>query len=197
MEIVRLQHTDDDDYDDDDICVFCAVEVTVSPMGCNTLMVSYTVNPLPGDGNEATLRSLEVSYRPIFGVGREGNRSAALNGNTMDGVLCLSNLPLNTDYRITCGVEMKIGHSNVLLSDLSAPIEMTTGTTCNQQQCNEISKTRTKTNSKSPPTCSSTMRPSPTPTGKKGCSTQVCNLATPAVLLLLVYIVTEDFGGVG
>ena len=159
----------------------------MSAVSCNTLMVSYTVNPPPGDGNESTLRSLEVTYHPIFGVSRARTRSAQLNGNTMDGVLCLSNLPLNTDYLVTYGVEVNIASSIMLLSDLSSHVELKTGTTCSQQQCNEISRTRS-INSKSPSTCSSTIRPSPSPTGKEEyyCSTQVYNLATPAELLLLV-----------
>ena len=126
-------------------------------------MVSYTVNPLPGVGNEATLRSLEVSYRPILGSGSSGSRSVALNGNAMEGVLCLSDLATNAAYRVTYSVEVNTGMSTGLPSDLSAPEELFTGRTCNSQQCNEISRTRTVTIS--PSTCP-TILPSPTPPGK-------------------------------
>ena len=122
-----------------------AVEITVSAVSCNTLMVSYTVNPLPGGGNEATLRSLEVSYRPILGSGSSETRSVALNGNAMEGVLCLSGLPTNTPYRVTYSVEVNTSMLTGLPSDLSAPEELFTDRSCGSQQCTEISRTRTVT----------------------------------------------------
>ena len=131
--------------------------MTVSAVSCNTLMVSYTVNPLPGGGNEATLRSLEVSYRPILGSGSSGTRSVALNGNAMEGDLCLSGLAANTPYRVTYSVEVNIKFSVVLPSDLSAPIELLTDRTCGSKLCTETNRTRTVT--MSPSTC-----------GKDGCS---------------------------
>ena len=143
------------------------VDITVSAVSCNTLMVSYTVNPLPGGGNEATLSSLEVSYRPILGSGSSGTRSVALNGNTMEGVLCLSGLTTNTAYHVSYSVEVNTGMSTGLPSDLSAPEELNTGRTCNSQQCTEMSRTRTVTIS--PSTCPTSISPSPTPTGKDEC----------------------------
>ena len=141
--------------------------ITVSAVSCSTLMVNYTVNPLPGGGNEATLRSLEVSYRPILGSGSAGTRSVALNGNTMEGVLCLLNLTSNAAYRVTYSVEVNTDMSTGLPSDLSAPIELFTGRTCNSQQCLVVSSTRTVTIS--PSTCPTSISPSPTPTGKDEC----------------------------
>ena len=44
------------------LILFTVVAITVSAFGCDTLVVSYTLNPLPGGGNEAILSSLEVSY---------------------------------------------------------------------------------------------------------------------------------------
>ena len=148
----------------------------MSAVSCNTLMVSYTVNPLPSGGNEATLRSLEVSYRPIVGEGSTGSRSVALNGNTIEGVLCLSGLTTNTPYRVTYDVEVNIGFSVVLPSDLSSPVELFTGGSCGSQQCTAISRTRTITLSPSacpttsPPSISPTPTTSPTPPGKNECS---------------------------
>ena len=147
------------------------MNITVSAVSCNTLMVNYTVNPLPSGGNEATLRSLEVSYRPILGSGSSGTRSVALNGNTIEGVLCLSGLATNTPYRVTYSVEVNTSMSTGLPSDLSAPEELFTGRTCNSQQCTEISRTRTVTISSS--TCP-TISPSPTPTGKDECRQKKC-----------------------
>ena len=136
-------------------------------------MVSYTVNPLPGGGNEATLSSLEVSYRPIVGASSSGTRSVALNGNTIEGVLCLSNLITSTPYRVTYSVEVNIGFSIVLPSDLSAPVELFTGGTCGQLQCLETNRTRVNTGviepsittgSCQPSTTSSAFQPSTTST---------------------------------
>ena len=136
----------------------------MNAVSCNTLMVSYTVNPIPGGGNETTLRSLEVSYRPILGSGSSGTRSVALNGNTMEGVLCLSGLTSNAPYRVNYDVEVIFGFSVVLPSDLSAPLELFTGRTCGPQQCTEMSRSRTIT--MSPSILPTSISPSPTPTGK-------------------------------
>ena len=141
----------------------------MSAVSCNTLMVSYTVNPLPGGGNEATLSSLEVSYRPIVGSGSSGTRSVALNGNAIEGVLCLSGLATNTPYRVTYSVEVNTGMST-LPSDLSAPVELFTGRTCSPQQCTAISRTTTITPSTSIISTTTPNPPSPTPTRKNVCS---------------------------
>ena len=145
----------------------------MTAFGCNTLMVNYTVNPLPGGGNEATLSSLGVSYRPILGSGSSGTRSVALNGNAIEGVLCLSGLPTNTAYRVTYSVEVNTGLSTGLPSDLSAPEELLTGRTCSQLQCPETNRTRVNTGviepsittgSCQPSTTSSAVQPSTTST---------------------------------
>ena len=142
--------------------LFSAVEIGVNALGCDTLMVNYTVNPLPGGGNEATLRSLEVSYRPPLAPGISGSRSVALNGSTIEGVLCLSSLTISAPYHVTYSVEVNTGFSVVLPSDISAPARLLTftGRTCGPQQCTEIIRTRTIT-----------ITPSTCPTsGKDGCS---------------------------
>ena len=134
--------------------LLCAVEVEVTAVGCNTLKVSYTVNPLPGGGNEATLRSLVVKYRPILGAGSTGTRSVALNGTATEGVLCLSGLSHDTPYRVTYSVEVDIGFQTTLPSDLSEPVELYTGRNCDQQQqCQESSRVRTITTAPSTSSC--------------------------------------------
>ena len=72
------------------------MEVTPNAVSCNTLMVSYTVSPLPSGGNEATLVSFEVNYQPILGEGETETRSVTLNGSAIEGVLCLSGLTPDT-----------------------------------------------------------------------------------------------------
>ena len=156
-----------------------AVEVTASAVSCNTVMVSYTVNPLPGGGNEATLRSLEVSYRPILGSGSSGTRSVALNGNTMEGILCLSGLPTNTPYRVTYSVEVNTGMSTGLPSDLSAPAELLAGGICNSQQCLVVSRTRTVTSG--PPTTSCTILPSTTLSSSQPSTTSSMGDCRPSI----------------
>ena len=42
-------------------CLSLAVEVTLNALGCNTMMFSYTLNPLANGGNEATPSSFEVN----------------------------------------------------------------------------------------------------------------------------------------
>ena len=118
----------------------------MTAVGCNTLKVSYTVNPLPGGGNEATLRSLVVKYRPILGAGSTGTRSVALNGTATEGVLCLSGLSHDTPYRVTYSVEVDVDFLTTLPSDLSEPVELFTGRNCDQQQqCQESNRPRTIT----------------------------------------------------
>ena len=108
--------------------------------GCDRLQVNFTVsplpNPLPNGDNEATMQSLEVTYRPIVGVGSTETRSVALNGSPAEGVLCLSGLRTRTAYRINYNVE--IHFSATLPSDLSTPEELLTLSSCDQQgQCTE------------------------------------------------------------
>ena len=115
----------------------------MTAVGCNTLKVSYTVNPLPGGGNEATLRSLVVKYRSILGTGSTGTRNLTLNGTATEGVLCLSGLSRDTGYRVTYSVEVDVGFQTTLPSDLSDPVELLTGRNCDQQQlCQENSRPR-------------------------------------------------------
>ena len=141
--------------------VLCAVEVRVTAMGCNTLKVNYTVNPLPGGGNEATLKSLVVKYQPILGGGSTGTRSVVLNGTATEGVLCLSGLSRDTGYRVTYSVEVDVGFQTTLPSDLSEPVEVSTSRNCDQQQqCRENSRPRTITTV--PPATSCTTQPPPT-----------------------------------
>ena len=127
------------------VCVSClslAAEVDVKSVDCNTLQVEYTVNPLPGEGNnEASLQTLVVKYRPILGAGSTGTRRVPLNGNPAEGVLCLSGLSPNTPYRVTYSVEVDTGASTGLPSDLSEPKELFTLRRCDQQ--NQCIETRT------------------------------------------------------
>ena len=103
---------------------------------CNTLQVNYTVNPLPGGGNnEASLQTLVVMHRPILGEGSTGTRTVSLNGNPAEGVLCLSGLTPNTGYRVTYSVETSLSN---LPSNISEPREELTERTCDQLgQCSE------------------------------------------------------------
>ena len=125
-------------------CLSLAVEVTPNAVSCNTLMFSYTLSPLPGGGNEATLASFEVNYQPILGEGETETRSVALNGSAIEGVLCLSGLTPDTPYRVTYSVEVDVGFSTVLPSYSSEPEELLTDRSCEQQQqqCIETSRTR-------------------------------------------------------
>ena len=119
-------------------CLSLAVEVDVTAVNCNTLQVSYTVNPLPGgDTNKASLQSFVVEYRPILGGSNSGTRSVPLNGNPAEGVLCLSGLRPNTPYRVTYNVEVNAGVQIVLPLDLSAPKQLFTLRGCVKAQCNE------------------------------------------------------------
>ena len=115
----------------------------MTAVGCNTVKVSYTVNHLPGDGNEATLRSLVVKYRPILGAVSTGTRSVVLNGTATEGILCLSGLSRETGYRVTYSLEVDVGFQTTLPSDLSEPVEVLTSRNCDQQQqCQENSRPR-------------------------------------------------------
>ena len=123
------------------VCVSClslAVEVVVEPVDCRTLQVNYTVNPLPGGGNnEASLQTLVVMYRPILGEGSTETRTVPLNGNPDEGVLCLSGLSPDTGYRVTYSVNTSLSN---LPSDISEPREESTERTCDQLgQCSECS----------------------------------------------------------
>ena len=155
----------------------------MTAVGCNTVKVSYTVNPLPGDGNEATLRSLVVKYRPILGAVSTGTRSVVLNGTATEGILCLSGLSRETGYRVTYSLEVDVGFQTTLPSDLSEPVEVLTSRNCDQQQqCQESSRPRTITAappatlcSSEPPTTSSMSAP--------------CNAST--ALHTVVHVLTE------
>ena len=159
----------------------------MTAVGCNTLKVSYTVNPLPGCGNEATLRSLVVNYRAILGAGITGTRSVVLNGTATEGVLCLSGLKTNTPYRVTYSVEVDVGFQTTLPSDLSEPVELFTGRNCDQQQqCQENSRPRrittaspaTSCTTQPPPTCT-TPTPTTASTGQPP-TTSSMRMPTPA-----------------
>ena len=125
-----------------------AAEISVTP-GCDTLNVSYTVNSLPGGGNEANLRSLVVRYQAILGSGGSGTRTVALNGRATMGVLSLSGLTHDTPYRVTYSVGVNVSSQVTLPSDIGDPIEVFT--TCpgqcsaQLQHCNYMWKVFTVT----------------------------------------------------
>ena len=134
--------------------VLLAAEITVTAVGCDKLKVNYTINPLPGGNNGTSLQSLVVSYRRILGGGSTESETVPLNGRATEGVLCLSGLTSNTGYRVTYSVEVAVGFQTTLPSDVAQPVEVFTGRTCNQQQCQESSRIRTI--STSPPATSCT-----------------------------------------
>ena len=140
-----------------------AAEITVTAVGCDKLKVSYTINPLPDGSNEASLRSLVVRYQSILG-GSTGTRTVSVNDTATEGVLCLSGLTSNTGYRVIYSVEVSVGFPITLPSDVPEPVEVSTGTTCNQQQCQESSRTITTT----PPATSCTTPPPPACTSTTG-----------------------------
>ena len=105
-----------------------AAEVEVT-RGCDTLNVSYIVNSLPGDSNEATLRSLVVRYRAILGRG-SGTRNVSLNGRAAAGVVSFSGLARGTAYRITYSVDVDVSFPVTLPSDIPDPIQVFTTRTC-------------------------------------------------------------------
>ena len=151
----------------------------MTAVGCNTLKVSYTVNPLPGCGNKATLKSLVVKYRPILGAGITGTRSVVLNGTATEGVLCLSGLSRDTPYQVTYSVEVDVGFQTTLPPDLSEPVELFTGRTCDQQQqCQENSRPRTITTAS--PATSCTTQPPPTCTTPAPTTTSTTQTPTPS-----------------
>ena len=148
----------------------------MTAVGCNTLKVSYTVNPLPGGGNEATLKSLVVKYRPILEAVSTGTRNLTLNARATEGVLCLSGLSRDTPYRVTYNVEVDVGFQTTLPSDLSEPVELFTGRNCDQQQqCQESSRPRTITTA--PP---ATTQPSPTCTAPAPTTSSTTSSTTQA-----------------
>ena len=108
-----------------------AAEVEVT-RGCDTLNVSYTVNSLPGGNNHATLRSLVVTYRAIFGRG-SGTRNVPLNGRAADDVVSFSGLARNTAYRITYSVDVVVSFPVTLPSDIPDNIQVFTTRTCTGQ----------------------------------------------------------------
>ena len=116
-----------------------AAEVEVT-RGCDTLNVSYTVNSLPGDSNEATLRSLVVRYRAILGSG-SGTRNVPLNGRAAAGVVSFSGLNRNTPYRITYSVDVDVSFPVTLPSDIADPIQLFTSRTCTGQCSTQLQHT--------------------------------------------------------
>ena len=127
------------------LSVSLAAEVDVTAVDCDTLKVSYTVNPLPGgDENKASLQSFVVKYQPILGGGSTVTKMVPLNRKFAEGVLCLSGLRPNTPYRVTYNVEVNPGMQIVLPSDLSDPKELLTLRSCGRQvqQCNETISAR-------------------------------------------------------
>ena len=108
-----------------------AAEVEVTH-GCDTQTFSYTVNSLPGDSNEATLRSLVVRYRAILGSG-SGTRIVPLNGRAAAGIVSFSGFIRDTAYRITYSVEIGVSFPVTLPSDIPDPIEVFTTRTCTGQ----------------------------------------------------------------
>ena len=120
------------------VCLSLAVEVDVAAVDCTTLKVSYTVNPLPsGVNNQVSLQSFVVTYQPILG-GSTGTRTVPLNGNSTEGVLCISGLTANTGYRVTYNAEVM--STITLPSDIPNPVEISTTRECDQAgECSECS----------------------------------------------------------
>ena len=104
-------------------------EVEVTP-GCDTLNVSYTVNSLPGNNNEASLSSLVVWYQPILGGGSTRSMSIPLNGRAAEGVLSITGLTRDTAYRVVYRVEIAVSFQVTLPLDIADPIELVTTRTC-------------------------------------------------------------------
>ena len=123
-------------------------------MSCDTLKLSYTINPLPSGSRDTTLQSLVVRYQPILGSGSTGSRTVPLNGNATEGVLCISGLVSNTGYRITYSVEVN-GVQGSLPSDVAEPIEVSTSRTCDLQ-CQESRRTITTTTTSPATSCTTT-----------------------------------------
>ena len=129
----------------------------MATVSCDTLKLSYTVNPLPSSSRDTTLQSLVVRYQPILGGGSTQSRTVPLNGNATEGVLCISGLTSNIGYRITYSVEVN-GIQGSLPSDVPEPIEVSTSRTCDLQ-CQESRRTITTTTT--PPATSCTTPPPP------------------------------------
>ena len=123
------------------VCLSLAAEVDVTAVDCNTLKVSYTVNPLPyEDGNQVSLQSFVVNYQPILGGGSTGTRTVPLNGNSTEGVLYISGLTADTGYRVTYSVEVMTTLEITIPSDIPNPVEILTARECDQLgQCSECS----------------------------------------------------------
>ena len=121
------------------VCLSLAAEVDVTAVDCTTLKVNYTVNPLPGgDKNKASLQSFVVKYQPILGGGSTGTRTVPLNGNSAEGVLCLSGLTADTLYHVTYRAEVMTTLGITVPSDIPNPVEILTARECDQLgQCSE------------------------------------------------------------
>ena len=111
----------------------------MTAVNCDTLQVSYTVNPLPyGYSNQVSLQDLEVNYQPILGRGSAVTRTVPLNGNPAEGVLCLSNLTADTPYRVTYNVEVMTTLQITVPSDIPNPVQIVTARECDQAgECSE------------------------------------------------------------
>ena len=118
-----------------------AVVIDVMPVGCDTLQVNYTVNPLPGgDSNDASLQSLTVNSRPITEGGSLQTKTVPLDRNTTGGVVCLSGLTSNIAYRVTYEVEVMTSSSNQVPTDVPDQVQRFTGNDCGlPEQCSECS----------------------------------------------------------
>ena len=113
----------------------------MTAVDCNTLQVNYTVNPLPyGDSNQVSLQDLEVNYQPILRIGSPMTRIVPLNSKPAEGVLCISNLTVDTGYRVTYNVEVMTTLQITVPSDIPNPVEISTARECDQAiECSECS----------------------------------------------------------
>ena len=111
----------------------------MTAVDCSTLQVSYTVNPLPyEDSNQVSLQDLEVKYQPILGEGNNVIRTVPLNGNSTEGVLCISGLTADTGYRVTYSVEVMTTLDITIPSDMPNPVEKLTARKCDPAgECSE------------------------------------------------------------
>ena len=112
----------------------------MTAVDCNTLQVNYTVNPLPyEDSNQVSLQSFVVTYQPILGGGSKVTRTVPLNGNSTEGVLCISGLTADTAYRVTYSVEVMTTLEITIPSDIPDPVEISTARECDQAgECSEF-----------------------------------------------------------
>ena len=113
----------------------------MAAVDCSTLQVNYTVNRLPYvNHTKASLQSFVVNYQPILRRGSTGTRTVPLNGNSADGVLCISGLTANTGYRVTYSAEVMTTLGITVPSDIPNPVEILTARECDQLgQCSECS----------------------------------------------------------